>query len=60
MVKLLGRIARWQRAGPPRGRIHMGKIAGFKTLAHEKALPFFEGHISWIASDGSSSDVREE
>ena len=38
----------------------MGKIAGFKTLAHEKALPFFEGHISWIASDGSSSDVREE
>lgn len=42
MVKLLGRIALWQRAEPPRGRIHMGKIAGFKTLAHEKALPFFE------------------
>jgi len=57
MVKLLGRMALWQRIGPPRGRIHIGKIARFKTPAHEKALPFFVGHIYQTQSDRRGTDL---
>jgi hypothetical protein len=38
--------ALWQQSGPPRGRIHIRKIAGSITLAHEPGLPFWEGHLS--------------
>ena len=42
---------------PPRGRIHIGKIARLKTLAHERVLPFFKGLMARAEQDRGSTKV---
>ena len=58
-MKLLRRIALGSGQDRPRGRIHTRKIAGVETLAHERALPFLEGHFSWIGSEWDRRDLGQ-